>query len=422
MTRITQELQSALRSADLEKETQEGRRGLLFSRQLETAYRTDTSEWRRKHYRRSALMALLSYNAFLFVDAVVVPDVIRYSMILHLAVVTPLMVLAAVLLSRPVSHHVSEAIGAMMPLVFLSQVELVFLASRSPTVDHYQYLVFFAVMFGNTILRLPFYRAAAVSIIVVITHASIAFAHVDMPWPAAVMGVMGLVATAYITLLSSAIQEGAYRRAWLKRRHVEMQSHDLTRDNDKLSQLSRIDPLTGVKNRRGFDLAVEHLLGAPPGAELPFCLIMVDVDHFKSFNDTYGHGAGDEALCRVAQVLVRSLRRERDVVARFGGEEFIVFLPDVFLEEGIALAERARRALVAEAIPHLRQDGGQVVTASFGVAEGRLSGLAALNDVIAHADVALYEAKKAGRNRVEPRPIRRATQNDASQPAASARG
>jgi diguanylate cyclase (GGDEF)-like protein len=134
---------------------------------------------------------------------------------------------------------------------------------------------------------------------------------------------------------------------------------------------------------------------------------MLDVDNFKSFNDTYGHAEGDRCLCIVAGVMMDCLRMENDVVARFGGEEFIAVLPDCPLEEGTLIAERIRRALAAAAVPHVRQGVSHVVTASLGVAQGRMGDMIGLHEAVSRADAALYEAKKAGRNRVEPQPSRR---------------
>lgn len=400
-------LHDALRAADLDVEMRRGRARLQFSAPLEAAYAEDTVAWRRKHYRRSALLALISYNLFLVVDAVVIPDVFLLSVLLHLGVVTPLMLFAASILTRPLSPRATEWIGTLMPLVYILQVEVLFLGSTAYSADQYQYLALFPVMFANSILKLGFRHAAFVALASTGLHAVLVLKFSSLGAPAAVMGIMALCATSYITLLALAIQEGEYRRTWLRRRFAELRTVELSHDNAKLSQLSRIDPLTGAANRRGFDLAVENFFASATRRDAPFCVIMLDVDHFKSYNDTYGHAEGDRCLRTLATVMMECLNPERDVLGRFGGEEFIAFVPHCHLDSGTELAERIRRALVAAAIPHARPDGGSTVTASLGVAEGRMSGVAALHDVIAHADIALYDAKKGGRNRVEPQPVRR---------------
>lgn len=400
-------LQHALSGADLDAEMRWARARLRFSAPLEAAYAEDTVAWRRKHYRRSALLGLISYNLFLIVDAVVIPDVFLFSVLLHLGVVTPLMFLAATILTRPLSPRATQWIGTLMPLVYLVQVEVLFLSSTSLSADHYQYVALFPVMFGNSILKLGFRHAILVALVSTVLHAVLVLKFSSFSAPAAVMGIMGLCATCYVTLLALAIQEGEYRRTWLRRRIAELRTVELSHDNAKLSRLSRIDPLTGVANRRGFDLAVESFFATAPRRDEPFCVIMLDVDHFKSYNDTYGHAEGDRCLRTLANVMMDCLNTERDVLGRFGGEEFIAFVPLCHLDAGTELAERIRRALLAVAIPHVRAEGGSIVTASLGVAEGRMTGVAAFHDVIAHADIALYEAKKAGRNRVEPQPVRR---------------
>lgn len=400
-------LQDALRAADLDAEMRRGRARLQFSSGLEGAYREDTVAWRRKHYRRSALLALVSYNLFLVVDAVVIPDVFMLSVLVHLGVITPLMLLAAGVLSRPLSPRATEVTGALMMLVYFAGVETLFLASGQHFASQYQYLTLFAVMFGNSILKLAFRYAVVVSLIATVFHAFVVLKFTTFGAPEAMMGIMALSATSYITLLAHSIQEGEYRRTWLRRRFAELRTVELSHDNAKLSQLSRIDPLTGVANRRGFDLAVENFFASASRRDAPFCVIMLDVDHFKSYNDTYGHAEGDRCLRMVASVMMDCLNTERDVLGRFGGEEFVAFAPHCHLDDGAMLAEQIRRALLGAAIPHVRQDGGYAVTASLGVAEGRMSGVAALHDVIAHADIALYDAKKGGRNRVEPQPVRR---------------
>ena len=155
------------------------------------------------------------------------------------------------------------------------------------------------------------------------------------------------------------------------------------------------DPLTGLHNRRGLEGRAEAIHFRPAGAPVTQVWIMVDIDHFKRVNDTYGHEAGDEVLKAVAEAL-RSTARGADIVARFGGEEFVLVLPDTSAELAVRIAERLR--LVIEALS--TEVDGQVirVTASFGVAQraAQESQLQALE----RADAALYSSKEGGRNRV----------------------
>jgi len=155
------------------------------------------------------------------------------------------------------------------------------------------------------------------------------------------------------------------------------------------------DPLTGLHNRRGLEGRAEALHFRPGGVPVTQVWIMVDIDHFKRVNDTHGHEAGDEVLKAVAEAL-RSTARGADLVARFGGEEFVLVLPDTSAELAVRIAERLRLAIEALST----EVDGQVirVTASFGVAQ-RAAQDSQL-EVLERADAALYSSKKDGRNRV----------------------
>ncbi len=165
---------------------------------------------------------------------------------------------------------------------------------------------------------------------------------------------------------------------------------------DELEQTARTDPLTGLANRRAFDDALARHLAAAERTGTPVSVIVADVDHFKSFNDRFGHAAGDEVLVGVARLIASSIR-PIDVGARLGGEEFAIALPGVSVEDAAAVAKRIAGALQT-AIDDRR------VTCSFGVAEHGPDGP---DGMLRRADGALYRAKEAGRDRVELAPRER---------------
>jgi len=158
-------------------------------------------------------------------------------------------------------------------------------------------------------------------------------------------------------------------------------------------KLANTDPLTGLSNRRSTFDWLDRLLTGCREAEEPLSLLMFDIDRFKRINDTLGHQAGDEVLCRVAELARRELRAE-DLLGRIGGEEFVCLLPGVTAPVAAILAERLRRAVANGT----GTDGWPQATISIGVAAYRAGDTA--HDMIARADVALYGAKEAGRNRV----------------------
>jgi diguanylate cyclase (GGDEF)-like protein len=170
-------------------------------------------------------------------------------------------------------------------------------------------------------------------------------------------------------------------------------------DFRRVASQAKTDSLTGLANRWAFDeeLALEWRRAERVGD--PLGLILLDIDNFKSVNDTHGHQVGDLVLRRVGAVIAGSVRQV-DLAARYGGEEFGVIVPEADLTGAIELAERLRIALAAEQIE--LPDGGVLsVTASFGAAVKR--DLAGGEELVAAADEALYEAKRSGKNQVAPR-------------------
>lgn len=181
-----------------------------------------------------------------------------------------------------------------------------------------------------------------------------------------------------------------------RRKARERELMELT---EKLRQLSDMDSLTELSNRRSFDQELARLWRRSQREGGPIALVMIDIDHFKCYNDEYGHVAGDECLRRVADVLRTTVRRPFDLVARYGGEEFVVLLPDTHGAGAEVVAEEMRASVEALGIPHCRSWDDRV-TISCGVAAAeRVDGLDPAS-LVAAADRRLYQAKHAGRNRV----------------------
>jgi diguanylate cyclase (GGDEF)-like protein len=167
---------------------------------------------------------------------------------------------------------------------------------------------------------------------------------------------------------------------------------------EELQKFSYEDGLTGLKNRRYFDQLFEHESAVAQRNDLPLSLLIIDIDHFKKFNDTYGHEAGDNALKIVAGILQKQFR-ESDLVCRYGGEEFVVVMPGATSEAAMDKASQLSSAVRDVAIIHREKDLG-ALTVSVGVASWPESGEKPLQ-ILTLADRALYRAKEAGRNRIE---------------------
>ncbi len=169
--------------------------------------------------------------------------------------------------------------------------------------------------------------------------------------------------------------------------------------NQRLMNLASEDGLTGLSNRRAFDVALPRAVAQSRRDGKPLSLLLIDVDHFKAYNDTFGHPAGDTCLRTIGNLLRMSLKRPSDVAARYGGEEFAAILPDTPEEGGMQLAETLRTTVLGLGMQHPGTRAG-VLTISIGVATMEADGDGARPEALtAEADAALYAAKAAGRNR-----------------------
>lgn len=170
--------------------------------------------------------------------------------------------------------------------------------------------------------------------------------------------------------------------------------------NQELEQLATVDSLTNVANRRQFDRYLAKEWQRLAREKLPLSIILCDIDHFKLYNDTYGHQAGDRSLQMVAQAIDRASKRPADLVARYGGEEFAIILPNTTAEGAKYLAQQIRLQIQALQIPHINSPVDIYITLSLGVAGLIPDRNSAPEALIAAADKSLYEAKARGRNRV----------------------
>jgi len=184
----------------------------------------------------------------------------------------------------------------------------------------------------------------------------------------------------------------------MRRKLVDL-SAELTAANQRLETLSHQDGLTGIANRRSFDFLIDRQFREAKRRGEPLAVALCDVDHFKAYNDQYGHLAGDECLRRVAAALAAACKRPTDVAARYGGEEFALLLPETSVEGATEVVERARREVAALAIAHAASPTARVVTFSAGIAAFSTERDKAARDITARADEALYRAKELGRNR-----------------------
>jgi diguanylate cyclase (GGDEF)-like protein/PAS domain S-box-containing protein len=171
--------------------------------------------------------------------------------------------------------------------------------------------------------------------------------------------------------------------------------------NRKLKELSNQDSLTGIANRRCFDATLEHEYYRLRRSNSKLSIILLDIDHFKEYNDYYGHVMGDECLRQIGSVLSSCVSRSVDLAARYGGEEFACILPDTDIQPAVKIAEKIQKRIQDLKIEHKKSTVSNFITASFGVTTVEYSSDISPSDIIDMADKLLYKAKVSGRNRVE---------------------
>lgn len=382
------------------------RRGLRlrFSDELETQYEAETSLSRSRLLVLQGIAGFVFYLLHSFTDLALIPDIVPLALMLHLGVSTPLMLIGLTLYwfnsPPPLRESVIVGVGLFAGLVTLALM----LASSSPLRDQLATSTATVMLFITVIqrARLPY---AIFGCVVLFAANAVALSLLPGYEPARLISSVGtLVGSAALMLVATWLLERETRQAYLLRLKERLL-------NTALDDMSRHDPMTGLENRRALELAFAAIdRDANRGEDI--AVVLLDIDHFKAYNDALGHMAGDEALRQVARELRAGLRAGTDRAFRFGGEEFLLLLRRTSLSEAVSLAERLRRRIEAAGLPHPRGEG-MVVTASFGAASARNGGDIGNDELVAGADAALYAAKRNGRNQVWPQ--LRATRSDVRQ-------
>lgn len=213
-------------------------------------------------------------------------------------------------------------------------------------------------------------------------------------------GELAMLFIIYLTLMSVSSRRYHQRLTEsleIRHRNAEL-AHALEESNRRLMQLSEVDELTNLYNRRSMERFIKEEWERHKRNGRPLSLLYIDIDYFKQYNDTYGHHEGDQVLIRVGNILQHYARRTSDMAARFGGEEFAIILPETDNESAVALAEKVRTSVQALKITHEGSEAAKMVTASIGVATRVPDESADLSALKIEADKALYAAKSQGRN------------------------
>jgi len=385
-------------------------RGLRFTPELEARYMQASAPERLQHLLVSGLVAVVLCNLFLISDWYMVPDVFHLSVILRLGVLTPVvLVLVAVgFFTRrwwlanlpPWTMEFIAMAGTMLTSTCLG---IVMLSTQSPHVVSYRAGLIPVLVFGNLVQRLRFRYALASSLFTMLVYACSVVSRQGQANPYKIIeGPMGLlvVVVALYTLISAFNLELDERQRFLQTERTQSLRQQQEQTNRELEDMSNVDPLTGLANRRRFDDFLDGLLRDPAFAGRGAALLLIDVDHFKAFNDRYGHPSGDQCLRHIAQSLKEALPQQDGLLSRWGGEEFAIVLPGVVPAQAMQAANAVRQAVQALAMRHEASTTSDHVTISVGVAMlGSNDHGDALKQALSQADQALYRSKQDGRNR-----------------------
>ncbi|RZK99866.1 MAG: GGDEF domain-containing protein [Rubrivivax sp.] len=378
-----------------------------FKPRLERRFQAETRQARRRSMQAASLMMSIFPLLFLLADYFLIPDTFPQALTLRLAFLVTTLLLSIAIFKLVSDNRAPEwwtmaigllAVGTNLHLLGQSHSQLGQLHLLGCAM---------VILYNNVILR-PRFLLAVLATALMLGGPS--WVGLNLPAPMRDLKqllpvLVAIAATASCSLYFLYQLEREERHNHLMGLRHRLLSARLATVNAELDQLARLDPLTLVANRRHADEHLNQLWQRRYRDQDHLAVMMIDLDHFKAYNDRYGHPAGDACLRAVAQALVLDLRRAGDLLARYGGEEFIAVLHGVPPEEALKTAERITQAirdlrLVHEGSPH-RQ-----VTISVGLCSDRIGDAGPpLQAWVAAADHALYDAKRQGRDRVCQAPL-----------------
>ncbi len=367
---------------------------------MEQAFQSEMERMRAIRMRKTGLIALLLYGAFAVSDRVMVPDVYLQAWAIRFLLVMPLMLLFTLSFDKVRQPAVRELLLSSAVVIVGASLLWIAALSHHPNALQYHTGITLVVLFGNIVLGLRLRDAIITSMVMALLYALSLMPLQALSPEVRFNDWLFYLSSVVISLIANFRMDQDQRRAYLARVREHERNMELSDAVELLARLSAEDALTQIANRREFERRLNLEWNRARRDTRPLALILIDVDCFKNYNDYYGHPAGDACLRRIATVLCTIPKRAPDLVARFGGEEFVVLLPGTSVADAARMAQRMQRAVVDLLIPHAASSAAPGVTASFGVA-----GLVPTPDnqpldLVAAADAALYRAKEGGRNRV----------------------
>ncbi|MEO6911922.1 MAG: GGDEF domain-containing protein [Edaphobacter sp.] len=370
---------------------------------LEERFEQNIGQQRAVHLWHQGLVATVLFSLFAVVDYMIGDGSSWKTVALRAGLVIPLaLFVSASMRWNPGKLYREASVGLVICIAAFAHL---YVESNTGIASsaYAQAGIIIAILFANVIMRLRLPYALGTS--AMLLGGDLVFLHLDhflAPMEKSI-GLL-LAASAFIISIIANYSFGRHLRlVYLMLLRNEMQSEELAYVNAELHRISSRDNLTGLANRHSFELYCGKLWQQAAAAETSLSAILIDIDKFKAVNDLRGHLYGDKVLARVASLLQQSLRGKDDFAARFGGEEFVVLLPETTQGGAMIVAERIRKMVEVAGSPAIEDPhAGPILptTVSCGVATCLPGEAYRMEDLLEAADKAMYDAKRSGRNRV----------------------
>jgi diguanylate cyclase (GGDEF)-like protein len=374
-------------------------RGFAFPKVLEDRFEEDTRKKRSRRMWFEGLIAIVGFNICLLLDYFIVNDGAWLEKVRYTALVTPVALAVNILVRFNPPRALREG-GVALGMFAICLINIGVEGHSTATSALFGIIcVMIGAMFTGVVMRLRF-PFVLPTVSAMFAAGVWSLGHCTGLQPSeAMMGDSMLAIGIVIILVASLSLEREERSGYLIGLQRNIQAKDLAWANQTLRELSNIDNLTRLPNRHALDERVGLLWQVCAERREPISAVIVDVDHFKLVNDTHGHLFGDEVLRHIGTLLPQCLPSANDMAARFGGEEFVILLPNVRPRQATDIAEQVRLLVEQNPAPHGTHM--KTISVSCGVSTVLPGRTLLWKHLISAADEALYEAKRNGRNRVE---------------------
>lgn len=377
-------------------------RNIRLSSQLARLYRERSWPQAAKIIRAWMVWVVILDIVTLGVNAALLPRQTVVQMLEPASILPPAALAAVAVFLRPRPLWLEGLAVHVAVFLILCSVALVGVNAGGEFYERHLTIMLFVAVTAIVIFPIPLTWSGAIGVYAIAIYLGFQLRNPNIASGSALAGTLFFASGVAATVVARRTAVILAHKTFLLELRDRSRVATLTDTNARLELLARTDPLTGIANRRWMIEALARLWGEGTQCETGTAILMCDIDHFKSLNDSLGHAEGDRCLVKVAGIIQSCLRNEQDQVARYGGEEFLVLLPRSNMEEAVAVAERIRSRVEAASLPNPGSHVCPHVTVSIGVATTTRDAAGASSEQLQRqADEALYASKHKGRNRVE---------------------